>query len=123
MLATRLPVRAFTTSTAVRAAAVSAASAATTAPNADVGTSPATKAVPKPRGSVKDVHSFLYQIGRDSTAVADKFKDWESLFTSNSEQLKASGLNPRQRKYILLWTERYRNGRDLHMIKSSGKRK
>ncbi|ORZ34910.1 hypothetical protein BCR44DRAFT_1435392 [Catenaria anguillulae PL171] len=55
--------------------------------------------------------------------VAAKVPSWEFMFTADSGKLKAAGLNPRQRKYLLLWTERYRQGRDLHMIKTSGKRK
>ncbi|KAI9183274.1 telomere length regulation protein [Blastocladiella emersonii ATCC 22665] len=83
----------------------------------------ATRTVPPPRGKVTDVKSFLYYIGRNSDAVEPKIKSWDALFTSTSEEFKAMGLNPRQRKYVLLWAERFRQGRDLHVIKNSGKRK
>ncbi|KNE57328.1 hypothetical protein AMAG_03050 [Allomyces macrogynus ATCC 38327] len=79
--------------------------------------------VPPPKGDVKDVKSFLYYIGRNMEPLASKIPSWDAMFTMDTHALKSLGLNPRQRKYLLLWAERYRQGRELSVIKNSGKRK
>jgi hypothetical protein len=54
------------------------------------------------------VESFLNKIGRDAAKYKDKFGSWEELFTATSEQMKEKGLTIQTRRYIALWTERYR---------------
>ncbi|KAL1914812.1 mitochondrial 37S ribosomal protein mS41 [Calcarisporiella thermophila] len=74
------------------------------------------KSVPSPRGDVSDPTTFLQKIGRGCEGVADKFKDWNHLFTATSLEMKEMGLTPKQRKWILAWTEHYRAGRELKTI-------
>ncbi|KAI9347058.1 IGR protein motif-domain-containing protein [Pilaira anomala] len=67
--------------------------------------------VPSVRGNIQDVPSFMKAIGRKCEDVAGKFESWEQLFTTKSRAMKADmGINTKQRKYILSWVERYRNG-------------
>lgn len=58
------------------------------------------------------VEKFLKTIGRGCEDHVDKFKSWDSLFLTKSRGLKAMGIPTRQRKWILNWTERYRQGYD-----------
>ncbi|KAL7752733.1 hypothetical protein RI367_001735 [Sorochytrium milnesiophthora] len=82
-------------------------------------TAAATRALPEPKGKVTDVASFLAQIGRKSGDLADKFKSWEHLFTARSRELRELGLTPQQRKYVLFWTEKYRQGVQPRHVKST----
>ncbi|KAI9136774.1 IGR protein motif-domain-containing protein [Paraphysoderma sedebokerense] len=75
------------------------------------------KTVPPKRGNIQDTKSFLESIGRKSSSAADKFKDWDHLFTASTSQMKELGLTPQQRKYILRWTEKYRHGWNLTEVK------
>ncbi|KAG0262571.1 hypothetical protein BG011_010006 [Mortierella polycephala] len=69
------------------------------------------KAIPAPRGDIKDPATFLTKIGRNSASFADKFKSWDHLFTATSAEMKADmGLSAEQRRWILNWTEKYRQG-------------
>ncbi|KAI8064900.1 IGR protein motif-domain-containing protein [Thamnidium elegans] len=68
-------------------------------------------AIPSVRGNIQDVPSFMKAIGRGCDDVASKFETWEQLFTTKSRAMKTDmGINTKQRKYILSWIERYRNG-------------
>lgn len=59
------------------------------------------------------VEKFLNTIGRGCGEYADKFEgSWEKLFTTKSRGLRALGIPLRPRKWILHWTERYRQGDD-----------
>jgi hypothetical protein len=53
------------------------------------------------------VEKFLKTIGRGCDEYIDKLT-WEKLMTSGSRQLKQLGIPCRQRKWILLWVEKYR---------------
>ncbi|KAG0235368.1 hypothetical protein BGW42_005347 [Actinomortierella wolfii] len=75
------------------------------------------KAVPAPRGDITDHTVFLTKIGRGSGSLADKFKSWEHLFTATSQEMKGDmGLTVKQRRWILGWTEKYRQGMDPYNI-------
>ena len=55
--------------------------------------------------------TFLTLIGRKLSQHAPKFPDWNSLFTLSSSQLRALGIEPaRDRRYLLHWREKFRNG-------------
>ncbi|KAJ3185831.1 hypothetical protein HDU85_001200 [Gaertneriomyces sp. JEL0708] len=80
--------------------------------------------VPPPRGEIQDPKSFLTAIGRNSAAVADKFKDWDTLFTTTSEQMEEEmGLKADQRKYILSWREWYKRGIDPYPVEIAKRQK
>ncbi|KAH7251636.1 IGR protein motif-domain-containing protein [Fusarium tricinctum] len=67
--------------------------------------------IPKPRPFVPDVPTFLTLIGRGLNKYANKFPSWNALFSLTSPQLKELGIEPpRNRKYLLHWMQRYRNG-------------
>ncbi|KAF9294248.1 IGR protein motif-domain-containing protein [Linnemannia elongata] len=77
----------------------------------------AKKAVPAPRGDIQDPSAFLTKIGRNSASLADKFKSWEHLFTATPAEMKADmSLSVKQRRWILNWTEKYRQGIDPYVI-------
>lgn len=59
------------------------------------------------------VEKFLKTIGRGCEDYAEKFEgSWEKLFSSRTHQLRKMEIPLKQRKWILFWTERYRNGID-----------
>lgn len=58
------------------------------------------------------VEKFLKTIGRGCGEYVEKFESWDQLFTSKSRALKELGIPSRARKWILHWTERYRQGDD-----------
>ncbi|KAH3670678.1 hypothetical protein OGAPHI_001193 [Ogataea philodendri] len=67
--------------------------------------------VPAPSASVPDVGTFLAKIGRGTSEYTDTFgNDWTKFWKMGSSQMKEQGLEPRARKYILDWQERYRKG-------------
>ncbi|KAF9932350.1 hypothetical protein FBU30_008330 [Linnemannia zychae] len=77
----------------------------------------AKKAVPAPRGDIQDPATFLTKIGRNSASLADKFKSWEHLFTATSAEMKSDmALSIKQRRWILNWTEKYRQGVNPYVI-------
>ncbi|GJJ76253.1 hypothetical protein EMPS_08612 [Entomortierella parvispora] len=77
----------------------------------------AKKAVPAPRGDINDPTAFLTKIGRNSASVAEKFKSWEHLFTASPAEMKTDmALSVKQRRWILNWTEKYRQGVDPYVI-------
>ncbi|KAJ3280835.1 hypothetical protein HK104_000381 [Borealophlyctis nickersoniae] len=76
-----------------------------------------TNFVPEKRGKVTDVASFMAAIGRDAPSVAEKFKDWDHLFTATSKSMKTDlGIKLKLVKYILRWREWYRRGLDPYEI-------
>lgn len=67
--------------------------------------------------TVDSVETFLNRIGRGmQAAVGSKITDWDKLFTMTSFDLKEAGLTPRQRKYLLRWQEKYRQGDELYAL-------
>ncbi|GBC03043.1 hypothetical protein RclHR1_04960007 [Rhizophagus clarus] len=82
------------------------------------------KSVPKPRGQFIDPKSFLEKCGRGCGELADKFRDWEHLFTASSHEMKSEmGISVKQRRWILNWMEHYRNGVDPYNIPIRTKKK
>ncbi|KAK4510660.1 uncharacterized protein ATC70_005092 [Mucor velutinosus] len=80
--------------------------------------------VPAPRGQIQDVSTFLKAIGRGCDEVAGKFETWDQLFTTGSRAMKTDmGISTKQRKYILSWLERYRNGVEPYAIAVPGPKK
>ncbi|CAG8536751.1 9330_t:CDS:2 [Cetraspora pellucida] len=90
------------------------------------------KSIPPPRGSITTHKEFLEKIGRDCGSLADKFraslfylfKDWDHLFTASSQEMKnVLELPTRQRRWILAWTQQYRDGVDPYNIPIRTKKK
>ncbi|KAJ1960158.1 hypothetical protein GGI12_003956 [Dipsacomyces acuminosporus] len=66
--------------------------------------------------------TFLKTIGRGCEKYADKFKDWDQLFRADSRAMKADlGIGPKHRKWILLWTNKFRLGINPYLIETSKK--
>ncbi|KAJ5818271.1 hypothetical protein N7474_003862 [Penicillium riverlandense] len=67
--------------------------------------------VPSPTPFVPDVQTFLTLIGRSMSKHASKLPSWEKLFTLNSNELRAAGIEPaRQRRYLMRKREKFRKG-------------
>ncbi|KAJ2157175.1 hypothetical protein GGF46_004697 [Coemansia sp. RSA 552] len=93
---------------------LSVAAAATKVPNRPV--------VPSPRGSFNTPAVFLTTIGRGCEKYADKFTDWRHLFSASSDTMKTElGIGPKQRKWILMWKNKFRLGIDPYLIPPSKK--
>jgi len=74
------------------------------------------KTVPTPRyGITKEI--FLYKIGKNCYEYKDKFESWDKVFTLNSKQMKKLGIPTKQRRWILRWTEKYRQGVEPYSIR------
>lgn len=56
------------------------------------------------------VETFLEKIGKECGEHKDKIKTWEELFTLKSLALKKLEIPIKQRRWILRWTEKYRQG-------------
>lgn len=71
------------------------------------------------------VESFLDTIGRNCKEHASKFTSFDQMLSMKSEQMKKLGIPTKQRKWILLWTERWRLGMPIYAIpkKDSSKKK
>ena len=68
--------------------------------------------IPPPTPWVPDTQTFLTLIGRGLSQYAPKIPSWKDLFTLDEYGLKEIGINePRHRRYLQLWTHRYRQGR------------
>eukprot|EP01090_Pellita_catalonica_P018299 TRINITY_DN5855_c0_g1_i1.p1 TRINITY_DN5855_c0_g1~~TRINITY_DN5855_c0_g1_i1.p1 ORF type:complete len:300 (+),score=47.74 TRINITY_DN5855_c0_g1_i1:52-951(+) len=66
--------------------------------------------VPTPRNG-ETIESFLTKIGKECVQHVKKFPSWEALFTYKTLKLKKIGIrNCKQRKWILNWVEKYRQG-------------
>ncbi|KAF9584311.1 hypothetical protein BGW38_006906 [Lunasporangiospora selenospora] len=77
----------------------------------------AKKSIPAPRGDIQDPAVFLTKIGRSSEQAAEKFKSWDHLFTASTQEMKSGlGLSVKQRRWILNWREKYRQGVDPYVI-------
>lgn len=66
------------------------------------------KKIPQPTKDIPDVAAFLGHIGRNTGEFSEAFPTWESLFSSSSREMKAAGIDPKPRKYILEQVERFR---------------
>jgi hypothetical protein len=73
---------------------------------------PVVRPVPEPRAPFDTVEKFMRRIGRGCEDHISSFDSWDALFTSDSRKLKGFGIKPPQRKWILKWVERYRQGVD-----------
>ncbi|CAN6639781.1 small ribosomal subunit protein mS41 [Trichomonascus vanleenenianus] len=78
--------------------------------------------VPEPTKEVPDVQTFLTKIGRDSIQHEKHFESWEELMTKPSSALKEAGVEARERRYILQWRERFKQGIPLMDHKRGGKK-
>ncbi|KAJ2773477.1 hypothetical protein IWQ57_001277 [Coemansia nantahalensis] len=79
-------------------------------------------AVPRPRGQFDSPAVFLRTIGRGCEKFADKFSGWDQLFRADSAAMKGElGIGPKQRKWILMWTNKFRLGIDPCFIPTSKK--
>ncbi|KAF8926906.1 IGR protein motif-domain-containing protein [Dissophora ornata] len=75
------------------------------------------KSVPAPRGDIQDPAAFLTKIGRSSAPLAEKFKSWEHLFSATTGEMKSDlALSVKQRRWILNWREKFRQGVDPYVI-------
>ena len=73
-------------------------------------TPPAVPSPQSPTGMTWTVELFLQRIARGCEAHVDKFESWEALFTARGAELKKLGIPVRERRWILRWTEHYRQG-------------
>ena len=78
--------------------------------------------IPNPTPFVPNTETFLKLIGRNLAQYGPKIPSWRSLFTMSSEELKEVIPNPRARRYLQQWREKYRSGRhgvggDLKFVK------
>eukprot|EP01027_Heterolobosea_sp_BB2_P001150 GEZU01001743.1.p1 GENE.GEZU01001743.1~~GEZU01001743.1.p1 ORF type:complete len:156 (-),score=39.23 GEZU01001743.1:399-845(-) len=71
---------------------------------------PLTNKLVPPRKNNLDVKSFLEKIGKGCGEYADKFESWEDLFTARGVLMKERGIPVAQRKWIMHWCQKYRNG-------------
>ncbi|KAF9345670.1 hypothetical protein BGX26_002884 [Mortierella sp. AD094] len=77
----------------------------------------AKKPIPAPRGDIQDPAAFLTKIGRNSASLADKFKSWDHLFTATTAEMKSDmALSVKQRRWVLSWREKYRQGVEPYAI-------
>eukprot|EP01080_Neovahlkampfia_damariscottae_P005028 gene5028-8625_t len=56
------------------------------------------------------VESFLEKIGKSCVDHLEHFQSWEDLFTMKSKTMKYKEIPVKQRKWILHWVQKYRNG-------------
>jgi hypothetical protein len=63
------------------------------------------------------VKTFLKKIGRHCEEYTEKFQDWNTLL----RQLKVVGIPVKQRRWILNWLEKYRQGGEVYSIAESSK--
>ncbi|KAJ2719151.1 hypothetical protein GGI07_005389 [Coemansia sp. Benny D115] len=78
--------------------------------------------IPRPRGKFTSSEVFLKTIGRGCEKLVDKFPEWDQLFKATSETMKNDmNINAANRKWILMWTNKYRLGIDPYFIPTSKK--
>ncbi|KAJ1756317.1 hypothetical protein LPJ77_001150 [Coemansia sp. RSA 2523] len=78
--------------------------------------------VPQPRGKFTSPSVFLQTIGRGCDKFSPKFKSWDQLFSASGEVMKHElGIGPKPRKWILMWTNKFRLGIDPYFIPTSKK--
>lgn len=67
--------------------------------------------IPAPTPFVPNVETFLKLIGRETLSHLSRIPSWDALFRMTSQQMQTAGIEPaRQRRYILWWRERFRQG-------------
>jgi len=64
--------------------------------------------IPPPNGLT--VETFLKNIKKDCVDHATKFQSWEELMTLKTAELKKREIPTKQRKWILRWVEKYKQG-------------
>lgn len=79
------------------------------------------KNIKPPTAEVPDVSSFLTKIGRSMDQHAEHFENWESLIGTDGKKLKALGIDTRDRRYILAWVEKFKQGVPLEECKRGKK--
>lgn len=85
-------------------------------------TATTTPVVPRPRGEFTTPSQFLTAIGRGCDKYTDKFKDWDHLFKADSLELKKDlAIGAKHRKWILMWTNKFRLGINPYEIRTSKK--
>ena len=55
-------------------------------------------------------------VAHETQKYTEQLKDWDTLFAADTLQLKKLGVKPQQRKWILGWTEKYRQGIEPYLI-------
>ncbi|KAJ2399834.1 hypothetical protein GGI23_002410 [Coemansia sp. RSA 2559] len=66
--------------------------------------------------------TFLKTIGRGCEKYVDKFKGWDHLFRADGDVMKKDlGIGPKHRKWIMMWTNKFRLGIDPYFIPTSKK--
>ncbi|EPS42711.1 hypothetical protein H072_3300 [Dactylellina haptotyla CBS 200.50] len=67
--------------------------------------------IPAASSTAPDVNTFLTKIGRNMIQHESKFTDWDHFMGTTPQQLRDMGIEPaRDRRYLIDWRERYRNG-------------
>jgi len=69
------------------------------------------------------VELFLKRIGRMNDKYTDKFTSWEHFWSHDGRMLKKAGVDLRDRKYILNWMSKYRNGMEPFFVRLPSKAK
>merc|ERR1711939_1106910 len=68
--------------------------------------------VPPRTGPYSDPEALLKVSKRGLQAHAQLFPDWRSLFLATGPALKEQGLAPKERRYLLWYLEKFRQGGD-----------
>jgi hypothetical protein len=66
--------------------------------------------IPEPLLITPNVETFLLIIGRGTKKYAEKFSTWESFWGASDQELAAAIPNVKERRYVVGWMRRYRNG-------------
>ncbi len=69
------------------------------------------------------IETFLKKIGRECDQHIDKFANWNELMTLKTRELKLKGIPIKQRRWILRWVEKYKQGFEPELIKFQSKAK
>eukprot|EP01092_Planopodium_desertum_P012795 TRINITY_DN6074_c0_g2_i2.p1 TRINITY_DN6074_c0_g2~~TRINITY_DN6074_c0_g2_i2.p1 ORF type:complete len:209 (+),score=8.66 TRINITY_DN6074_c0_g2_i2:70-627(+) len=67
--------------------------------------------VPEPRDGMT-LEKFLKTIGRGAEEHVEKIQTWENLFNWRGKQFRRAEIPIKVRKWIMRWTEHYRQGRE-----------
>lgn len=79
--------------------------------------------IPPPTASCPDVATFLDRLKRDLSKYATKFPTWNSLFEADGPAMKRMGIPVRDRRWLLLWQEKFRQGVEPYYVHPSRKHK
>lgn len=78
--------------------------------------------IPSPTAVVPDVTTFLNRIGRNTIQYEKNFESWDQLMNASSESMRTMGIETRDRRYILNWCEKFRQGEQLIEFKRGQKK-